>query len=186
MVDNKYVYFDEWVKETAQNMEDYYGYTSGSLIGLITGGGWVLTASGGAYFTEAIPGAMEVRPELFQYAKSKPQFTLGTNNSVVYTEADFETAVGTQVTGICNTFGGLFGIDGRIFMGYVIEALILLVVILGLFAGEGAGALAVMLVGGVPLLYVGLYIHAIGIQWVVVFAAFMLFLFVRQFFWKTT
>jgi membrane-bound ClpP family serine protease len=135
---------------------------------------------------------MGVEPSLFQYAKSKPQFIVGTNQSVdasktsAQIETEFETAVGTQVAGIATTFGALFGISGFNFIGYVLEGLILIVVLIGLFAGEGAGALAIMIVAGVPILFYGNYIHAIGIQWTLVFAAAMLFLFVRQFYWKTT
>lgn len=192
MVSNNYVYFNQWVKATAQNMELTYQLDSGTLISLLTGGGWTLTSSGGAYFTESIPGIMSVEPSLFQYAKSRPQFAIGTDQSVdagktsAQIETEFEIAVGTQVAGIANTFGGLFGIPGFNFMGYVLEGLILAVVLIGLFAGEGAGALAIMIVAGVPILFYGNYIHAIGIQWTLVFAATMLFLFVRQFYWKTT
>jgi hypothetical protein len=182
----KYVYFDQWVKSTAQSMETYYSLGSGYLIELVAGGGWMLTIPGGAYFTDAIPGIMDQRPSLFEYAKTKPQLDIGTDKSVYYTESDFENKVGTQVSGICTTFGNLFGIDGYIFAGYIIEALIVIVVVIGLFAGQGAGALAIMLVAGVPLMFIGNYIHAIGIQWVVVFAALMLFLFVRKFWWTST
>jgi hypothetical protein len=185
LVSNKYAHFNDWVIGTAQNMETYYGLSgSSALATLITGLGWSLTSSGGAYFTIAIPGIMDKDPNLFQYAKTKPQFEIGTDATIYYSEIDFENKVGIQITNICTTFGTLFGLSGKDFAGYVLSAIIAIIVVIGLFAGESAGALAIMVVGGIPLLLLGNYINAIGIQWTLVFSGLMLFLFARQFYLK--
>lgn len=95
----------------------------------------------------------------------------------------WEAQVGTKLAADAHTFGDLFGIDGDIWLGFGIWLIIILITLYGL--SHGTGALGMVLVC-FPLILLGNYFRVIGIQVTVVTAALMVFLFVRQFWFKST
>jgi hypothetical protein len=80
---------DTWViRGAAVNMSVYamsnsYTNTTDMLVSATDSPtGSILTDKGGGYFTVGIPALSDVRPNLFQSAKSTPRFTKGTANNV--------------------------------------------------------------------------------------------------------
>jgi hypothetical protein len=91
--------------------------------------------------------------------------------------------VGTKLASDLNVFGGLFGVNGDSFAGFGIWFAIIVVMIIAVMAG--AGALGTVIVC-FPLILLGNYLRVIGIQITIVVAVAGVFLWVRQFWFKTT
>lgn len=176
---------DEWILGVAWNMNtnnSWWG-TSNDMLNPVTDTGVTLTDKGGAYFTNGIQGISVIRPDLFSITKNTPSFTQGTANNVFDTSTTWIAQVGAIIQADATAFGNLFNATGQIALGYLIGALILLIVIFAV--SNGAKPLGMLLIC-VPLIIVGNYLRVIGIQITVVLAATCVFLFVRQFWWKST
>jgi hypothetical protein len=108
----------------------------------------------------------------------------GAHWALVAGEEIWEAQVGTVLASDFTVFGDLFGIGGDELLGFVIWAIILGIAIFGVVS-KGVAPLGMILVC-FPLILVGNYFRVIGIQVTVVTGALMIFLFVRQFWIKTT
>ncbi len=91
--------------------------------------------------------------------------------------------IGSIFSGDANFFGGLFNVSGQLWIGYLILAVVILITLAGV--SSGAGALGTMLLT-LPLLLLGNYLRVIGIQITMVFAVLFIFMWVRQFWFKST
>jgi hypothetical protein len=180
------IWLDKWIIKTAYNIDDYYGYTgSDSIVSEVTDVGQVLTDNGGAIFTNGIPGISQVRPNKFIISKSKPEFDVGTDGNTYDSSKDYQTLLGSEVSGDLDTAGDLFSISGKNFGGLLIGVIVCLVLFVGIMLG-GRGGIPLMLVGGLPILFIGNYVGLIGIQWTLVLAIAMVILFVWSMFWSRT
>jgi hypothetical protein len=184
------IWLDEWMMATAYSMNEYYDLVGdNTLTQQIAGTGEVFTDSGGAFFTNGIPGIAQVRPDKFLTVKSKTDFDRGVANNT-YDKApgavgDYEDKLGTEIAGDLDTWGDLFSMDGNNFGGLLVAVAVALVVIIGLILG-GRAAIPLFVVGGVPLIFIGNYIQVVGIQWTLVLGIIMYIFFVRAFWWKST
>jgi hypothetical protein len=171
--------------DTAYNIARYEGWQSTLLVQSVTNSGEILTDIGGAIFTNAIPGISQIRPNKFVISKSKPQFTSGTSGSTYDTSHDYVTILGSEVSGTLDSWGALFSMSGQNFGGWAIGLVIALILIVGLILG-GRGGIPLLLVGGLPMMFIGNYVGLIGIQWTLVFAIAMVIYFVYSFYWSRT
>lgn len=180
------IWLDEWMRTTAHNLDTYYNLSgSSSLTQFVTNSGEILTDTGGAIFTNAIPGISQVRPNMFVISKSKPQFTVGTNGNTYDAGQDYKVILGAEVSGDLDTWGTLFSMSGNNFGGWTIGLIIGGILIIGLILGGKAGV-PLLLVGGLPILFIGNYTGLIGIQWTVIFAVAMVIYFTWSFYFSRT
>lgn len=175
---------DRWIINSAYSIQNYYGYATNTLVQYVTQSGEILTDTGGGIFTNAIAGIAVQRPAIFSFSKSKPQAPGGTPN-MVFDSHDYHVILGTPIANDLDTFGNVFGITGQTFAGWAILLLIAVVTIIGLILG-GRAAIAVLVVGGLPISLIGAYTGVVGIQWIVVPAIFLFVIFIWKFWWSRT
>ncbi len=114
---------DNWVRETAQLIEAYYGvdiYTETVGDTTLPESEGVLTPTGSEIFLQGIPGLDAVRPYLFQATVNEPEITNPEANPVYEEEVTWEEQVGPEIAGLFNTIGGLVNLDGRVFGGAMV------------------------------------------------------------------
>lgn len=178
----------QWIILTAELLESVYGI---DLITYQVGKGKILTTEGGAIFTNAIPGITNKLPEIFTFAESKPQYTSGTpTNSydlhgLPAGATPYRVLLGTDVANDLDAFGAMFGMDGGNFGGILLAILVVIVLIIGLILGGRAG-IGLIVVTGLPILFIGNYCGLIGIQWTISLAIILVFIFVWSFYWTRT
>jgi hypothetical protein len=177
----------DWVIKTAYSIEDYYGWsgTTSALTQYATQSGVFLTDTGGAIFTNAIPGLATQLPSLFGVVKSKPLFPTATANNTFDT-VPYATMVGTPIASDMQTFGDLFSISGKDLGGWIIAVAIACVIFIGVILGGGMAAMPVFVIAGLPLLFIGNYTRIIGIQWTVIIAIALYIIFSWRFWWSRT
>lgn len=171
---------DLWIRSVAINMgqaDDTSYLTS------ITDYGLVLNDAGGAYVSDGIPGITQVRPNLFTSSASKPKFTQGTPNPAFDNYVIWSNEVGPEVAADAGVFGNLFSVTGQVMVGWIFIAVMLFIVFIGV--SNGGKALGIILLN-IPLLMAANYLRCISIQYTAIMAFIMAYLFIRQFYWKTT
>ena len=179
-------YLDKWIRTTAGSIEEYHGYTGTeyALLTSVVNRDELLTNSGGAYFTRAIPGLSSIRPDIFQTSQSKAQFTASAANMQYDTEVGYRDQLGDLIADDLDAFGTIFGISGGVLGGYAIAGLLVVVILFGLLIGNGGSAMAILVVAGLPLLFVGTYTRMIGIMWVTTLGILMFAVFAWRY-WLT-
>lgn len=172
---------DNWCTASAFNMQNTDERTD-YLTTITDVKNLVITDNAGAYFTTGIPGISQVRPNLFETARSKPQFDAGAASSD-YDAADWNTYVGSTIATDATAIGGVFNTDGRTALAWIFGLAMLILTVLGIALG-GKGIYVMLL--NLPILMYGNYLRVIDIQWTIVMALIMMFFFIRQLWWKTT
>jgi hypothetical protein len=179
---------DNWSLTTATHMQVYAlvnPYTNSTdMLTDVTDVGQQLTEKGGSYFTIGINGLSSVRPSLFESAQSKPILPSQTAANAYDASKVWATQVGTKVATDWNKFGAILGVSGQLAMGYSIILIVIILSILGVLFGGVKGLPVIVL--SFPLVYLGSYLGAIGIQYVIVPCIAMVMLFARQFWVKAT
>jgi hypothetical protein len=177
-----------WIILTGELLESVYGI---DLITYQVGKGKILTSEGGAIFTNAIPGITKKLPDLFTFAESKPQFTQGTATNVYDLHGlpsgatPYRELLGTDVANDLDSFGSMFGMNGDNFGGILLAFLMGIILIIGFILG-GRGGMGLIVVTGLPIMFIGNYCGLIGIQWTMAFAIIMVFMFAWSFWWTRT
>jgi hypothetical protein len=159
---------DKWVRDTAQQMETYYGvdiYTEeiSSETGNKTfvAGEGVLTIVGSQIFANNMPGLDELRPYLFYMVEHSPELTDKTYSHTYSNTFDWTTRLGPQavadlnyVATIVNMPSGKTLAGGLMFAGYLV------------LAGVGVwrlGSPSVAIGAAVPFLIGGIWIGIIPV-----------------------
>ncbi len=176
---------DEWCIGVATRMQG----TDGTILTnpyteVITDYGVVITNAAGGYFTKGIHGIAQVRPNLFSTAEHKS--TVSTLSSTVSLDAGSTLAgrVGATISGDANTVAGVFGITGQQFLMYVILAVILMCIVITVSSTQGFGALGALCLA-IPIIGASAYFKILEVVVPTILFVVFLFLFVRQFIWKT-
>jgi hypothetical protein len=180
------VYLDSWMRTTAESMNEYDGNTETlPYTTYITDiKGKVLTSEGGAVFTNGIAYIEQVRPDMFAYVKTQPEFEKGVANPVFDTAFTWATMVGTKIAADATTFGGLFGMGGDTFLAMLFMLLIAFALLYVFFNAQGAETPQILLIC-IPILLFANYLRVIPIQVTTVLGAILALLFVRAMWWKT-
>lgn len=177
------VYLDSWIRTTAKSMNLYDGNTDTlPYTTYITDVGEVLTSEGGALFTNGISYIAQVRPDMFAYVKTQPEFVKGVANPVFDTAFTWDTMVGTKVAADATTFGTLLGVGGDTFLALLFILLIIFALVFVFFNSQGAETPQVLLLC-IPLLLFANYLRVIPIQVTTVLGAILALLFVRAMWW---
>jgi hypothetical protein len=174
---------DDWAVYVAMNMQTFY---SGSgYVTVLTDRKLAITDAVGGYFTAGIAGIGQVRPNLFTTSQQTPTFTAGvslipTDNTTAYT-----AYVGSTIANDANDLGVPFGMTGRDMLAGALALAMLGVIMTGTAAMGGFGALGLFLIS-IPILWLGTYFKVVGVQYIMILTIIFGFLFVRQFWIKTT
>jgi hypothetical protein len=195
---------DQWVRSTADNIDDYnyvnYGTTT-SLTTYLQNKGQVLAQAteGDSIFLNGIPSLNYVRPNLFEVvtAEASIETTDWDNTYVTDSDTVFANNVGTTVSGDMAALGNLFGITAtaedadnnepsisvaRKTMGTVIMLVAVAMAFFGLFA-VGVGFAPVSLFLSMPLLFWGAQIRAIDIRLIGLVIFILFFICIRKYIW---
>lgn len=136
-----------WVIASAHDMESYYSTTFTVYSPVVSG--TVLDEEGGVIFTAGIPYLMETHPELFQVMVISHEFTTPATQ-VTPLAGDWELQLGAGISGVFNSMGTMFGLDGQ-----YIGASLLFLLYLGLVVSVGVK-------GGTPLIAVAIAFPIVG------------------------
>jgi len=134
--------------------------------------GEVLNEDGGVIFTTGIPGLPEIRPDIFQYVVHTVDY-VETDFEYLYQEEldDWETALGTMLSGHINNGADYLGISGRMLGGIGVLVIYILAFVIGAakFHGLAGVVLAspILLIGAwvglIPLVFLGIGVVLIAV-----------------------
>ncbi len=177
---------DKWAIQTAKNMNTYYeNVTTNPYTVRVTGGGEILTAEGGSFFTDGIYGLQYIRPTLFQTVTSSPEITIDTPSNVYDEATTWQTQVGTKIADDADTFGDIIGVDAQDFLAMFFYGMLALAMIFVFFNTQGAET-PIVLVLCIPILYYGTVLRVIPLQVTLVVSAIFALLFVRKMWFSST
>ena len=194
---------DKWVLATATSIDSYNYTTFGttdSLTTYIDKKGQVLASDtkGISYFVLGIPSLRYVRPNLFEVVTSEmpvsnSSFTNGYNNA-----GNFDSIVGTTVSGDMDALGNLFGVTSYIYdpakptdpgisvaqktTGTLLMIVAVLLALFGIMA-VGSGFAPVSLLLSMPIMFWGAQIRAIDIRLIGLIIFILFFLCIRRYIW---
>ena len=177
------VRLDDWCLGVAWNMQTYSNATGYTVV--LTDRKLAITDSVGGYFTSGIPGIAQVRPNLFTTSQQHPTFDAGVSGLPADNTTAYVAYVGTPIATDAATLAVPLGLTARDILGGLIVLAMLGVVMTGVSAMGGFGALGLFLIS-VPLLWLGTYFKILGVQWVMVLTFIFGFFAIRQFIIKTT
>lgn len=182
-----------WVINTANDMNDYYGVTgtvfsfTSNVVGGNVGNSQVISDFGNPVFATGIIGLETVLPSVFATTHSTPDLPAGTDQSNYDTNSingqttaalAWQVQVGSQIVSDANAVADLFGIpSGANAIGYGIA--LAMVIVMVIVMGSGGTALTGIILSS-PLLLLGNYYRVISIQITVVFLVICTLLFIRQ------
>lgn len=172
-------WLDEWVRDTADLMESYYGEDFiATEIGGATFTDGVLTYIGGEIFIDGMYGLEEIRPNLFYVLVRSPGWEDSEYAHEYQERLDWETQLGSQTSEAIGGMADIFGISGRLFGG--VGIFMLCVGMIGLFAASKAspfGTLgAILLI--IPVFIMGAWLDLIPIALIAVLSTFAIFMLV--------
>ncbi len=176
---------DDWCIGVATAMQNTDGtILTTPYVQTITDYGIVITEDAGGYFTKGIPNIAQIRPNLFNTAERK--FTISElSSSIGYNSGiTMSNRVGSTINTDANTVGDVFNITGQQFLLYVILGVILLCIIYTISKSQGFGALGALCLT-IPIIGASTYFAILDTVILTMLVVVFLFLFVRQFFWKT-
>lgn len=134
-----------------------------------------------SYFTMGIPAITQIRPNLFTTTKQTPQQPTGPAGSVWDSLTAWTGNVGPIISGDATIMAAPFGLNGKDFLAGVI-----MLSILGIIISVAAfGALGGLLIS-LPIIWVGSWFKILPIILLILLILFFGFMFIRQFFIKTT
>lgn len=178
-VGSELFWLDEWVRDTADLMETYYGedFIATELGGTTFPDG-VLTYLGGQIFLDGMPGLENVRPNLFYVLVRSPEWEDSEYPHQYQESLDWETQLGTQTAEAIGGMADVFGINGRLFGG--IGIFVLCVGMIGIFAASKASTFgtlgAILLI--IPVFIMGAWLDLIPIALIAVLSTFAIFMLV--------
>jgi len=177
---------DQWIRATANSIDDYYGFSgTTSLTTYIQGKGQVLAANseGDSIFINGIPSLNYVRPSVFEVVTTELSIDTTTFTNAYNTSADFDTIVGTTISGDMTALGTLFGgMSSQNVMGTLLMVVAVLLALFGLMA-VGSGFAPISLFLSMPILFWGSQIRAIDIRLIGLIVFILFFIWVRRYIW---
>lgn len=174
---------DDWCIYVALDMQTFY---SGSgYVTVLTDRKLAITDAVGGYFTAGIAGIGQIRPNLFTTSQQSPVFTSGISGLPADNTTAYTAYVGSAIAADAAVMAVPFGLTARDVLAAVIGLSMLGVIMTGVSAMGGFGALGLFLIS-IPFLWLGTYFKIIGVQWVMILTIIFGFFAVRQFIIKTT
>jgi len=165
-------FLDTWVITQADIIGEYYETELTTTVATL---GKVLNSIGGTIFVDGIPGLNTIRPNLFELAIHKDEYTETEWGHDLQTEADWEVRLGPTISGMLTNMGNWIGVDGK-GVGGIIAFLAFIVVVIGLSI---PGHFAVGLGLGYPFLAAGAWFGVVDyvLLGVTTFLAVVLFIY---------
>lgn len=192
---------DSWVISTANSIDIFEGNTgTDKYTTYIQNKGQVLAknSQGDSVFINGIPSLNYVRPNIFEVVIVELSIETTTWNNTYNNSDDFESIVGTTISGDMAALGALFGITAtsadpsvpndkaitiaQETMGIVLLIIAALLALFGLFA-VGSGFAPISLFIAMPILYWGAQIRAIDIRLIGLIVFILFFIWVRRYIW---
>ena len=169
---------DAWVLLKAHNMESYYSVV---LTAFIASKGEVLNEEGGIIFDRSIPGLSTVRPDLFQALVHSITHD-DTDFDYTFSETTPEDILGPAIMNVADSFAGIFGMEGKDMLGFLMGAIY---VACGIFL-VAKGHVTAGIVVGFPIIALGAYFRVIDIVIVGVVLSVIVGLGVWSLWWSRT
>jgi hypothetical protein len=174
---------DDWCIFVATNMQKFHN--GSGYVTVLTDRELAITDAVGGYFTTGIPAIGQVRPNLFTTSQQNPVFNMGVADNTWDNATAWSVNVGPSIAADAAVFAIPFGLTGRDLAAAGIALGMLGVVMTGAASTGGFGALGFFLIS-IPILWLGTYFKIVGVQYVMALTIIFGFLFVRQFWIKTT
>jgi len=165
-------FLDTWVITQADNIGEYYGVEFTTVVATL---GKVLNSIGGTIFVDGIPGLNTMRPELFELAIHRDEYTETDWEHTLQEEAVWTTRLGPTISGVLTNMGGWIGIDGK-GVGGILSFLVFISVVIG-FSIPGHFALGLGI--GYPFLAAGAWFGVVDyvLLGVITFLAVVIFIY---------
>jgi hypothetical protein len=144
--------------------------------------GYCLNQNGGAIFNQACPRLSYVRPDLFQVTSNQPTM----DNTVIATpgattSTTYQVRLGSYLSGLIDQAAGAMGVSDPKTAGGLIIVAIYFIIAFGTVVKGFAWA---GIIAAFPVILMGMYYGLLDVQMILVIIVILVFLFVREFFWK--
>lgn len=175
----------DWCMGVAANMQNTDGtILTTPYLTTVSGTGTVISDYAGGYFNTGITNIQTLYPQFFQTGTGSFALTTLSNAQNYNSGSTLAGKVGNQIATDLGTIGSLFSLSAQNTAMYMVLAVVAFAVFYVVSQTQGFGALGALCIA-IPILGTAAYLNMISIQIPIMLGVVFVFLFVRQFIWKT-